>query len=149
MEARISRTPSMREPKAIDPGDVLDERHLRELHEESAIALDVIAERGYRTVTSAAELRALGFAPFQARAPALLIPLHGVDGTNGRYVIKPDHPRIERRPGKPDRPIKYEFPSGQHHMLDVPPRCLAALDDPGVALLFSEGWKKTDSPAGL
>jgi hypothetical protein len=116
----------------------LSERHQCDLEQESAIARDVIAERGYRTVADRAELLALGFGEYQARAPALLVPLHGVDGANGRYAIKPDQPRIEHRPDKPDRHIKYEYSAGSPHMLDVPPRCTEMLFDASVDLFFTE-----------
>lgn len=122
----------------------LVERHLRELHEASAIADDVIAERGYRTVTDANELLDLGFADYQAR-PGLLIPLHGTDGSNGRYALKPLEPRV----GRDGKPRKYEYPAGQSPILDVPVRCLEQLTDATVPLVFTEGAKKADCLAGL
>jgi hypothetical protein len=124
--------------------------HLHELHEASAIPLEVIAERGYRTVSDPLELLSLGFSDYQVQGlPGILIPLHGADGSNGRYALKPDRPRVEHRPDKPDRKIKYEYPAGQRPMLDVPQRCQATLHDPTVPLLFSEGAKKVDCAAGL
>jgi hypothetical protein len=49
-----------------------------------------------------------------ARAPdgtVLGIAFPWVDLSGRRVVtMKPDHPRMERRPGKPDRPVKYEWP---------------------------------------
>jgi hypothetical protein len=46
----------------------------------SAIS-DIIARaRGYRSVTTKAELLELGFSAIQARVPALLIPVWGVGG---------------------------------------------------------------------
>jgi Domain of unknown function (DUF3854) len=131
------------------PNEALSERHLRELRDGSGIPLEIIGERSYTTVVSAAELRALGFADYQARVPALLIPIHGVDGSNDRYVLKPDHPRLEHRPDKPDRPIKYEYPAGQPNVLDVPLRCKPSLPDPTVDLWITEGWKKADALAGI
>jgi hypothetical protein len=125
----------------------LAERHLRELRDGSGIPLEVIAERGYATVTSRAELLERGFADYQARVPALLVPIWAVDGSNSRYVLKPDHPRLEHRPNKPDRPIKYDYPVGQPAALDVPVRCRPALLDAAVDLWITEGWKKADSLA--
>jgi Domain of unknown function (DUF3854) len=122
----------------------LSRRHLHELHVSSAIPLDVIAERGYRTVTNPRELRALGFADYQCRTPGLLIPLYDVQGHNSRYAIKPDHPRLRN-----DKPIKYEYPASQPLGLDIPPRCLAMLNDPSVPLWITEGAKKADCAAGL
>jgi len=136
-------------PKRAGSDETLSECHLRELHDGSGIALEVIAERSYRTITDRAELLKLGFADYQARVPALLIPIHSVDGSNSRYVLKPDHPRLERRPDKPDRPIKYEYPAGQPNVLDVPPRCRPSLLDPTVDLWITEGWKKADALASV
>lgn len=123
----------------------LSERHQHEL-EASGIPPEVIAERGYRTVTDPAELRRLGFADWQA-LPGLLIPLHDLQGGNGRYKLKPDRPRIDRKPDKPDRVVKYESQAGQPPALDVPLRCLAGLQDPTVRLVFTEGEKKADKAA--
>ena len=47
----------------------LSPEHRRAL-EESAIAPEVISERGYFTATDPAELEELGFARFQRRVPA-------------------------------------------------------------------------------
>src|SRR4051812_44526388 len=49
----------------------------RDLLAASAIADDVVNERGYRSVTTKARLTDLGFTRPQARVPALLIPIHG------------------------------------------------------------------------
>jgi hypothetical protein len=126
----------------------LSERHLRELRDGSGLLDEVIAERGYRSATSTAELRSLGFADYQARlVPALLVPLHGVDGSNSRYVIKADKPRMRSEPGKPPKPIKYDFPAGQLTCLDVPVRCQTSLLDGAVDLWITEGCKKGDSLA--
>jgi Domain of unknown function (DUF3854) len=127
-------------------GPPLSERHRRELVEGSGLSLEVIAERGYRSEADPAELRRIGFADWQA-LPGLLIPLHGVDGSNGRYFLKPDKPRVEKRPNKPDRLIKYEAQAGLPPALDVPLRCLADLQDPTVRLVLTEGSKKADSGA--
>lgn len=121
----------------------LAERHLRELSEASAIAAEVIADREYRTVTDPRELQRLGFADWQA-LPGLLIPLHGPDGSNGRYALKPDKPRI--RDGKP---CKYEAQAGKPNCLDVPKRCQAAILDPSVDLFITEGIKKADALATI
>ncbi|MES2360135.1 MAG: DUF3854 domain-containing protein [Gemmatimonadota bacterium] len=123
---------------------VLAERHLRELRDASGISEDVIAERGYRTVTDEDELIALGFADYQAR-PGLLIPLHGPDGSNSRYALKPNEPRV----GKDGRARKYDYPAGQSPILDVPPRCLDQIGDASVPLVFTEGAKKADCLAGM
>ena len=121
----------------------LKELHLRMLREESGLPDDIIAERGYRTVTTAAELRRLGFTHRQARTPALLIPLHDVQGELAGHAIRPD----EARTGN-GKVIKYELPNGWRQRLDVPPRCRPLLGDPSVPLYITEGAKKTDALAG-
>jgi hypothetical protein len=121
----------------------LADRHQRELA-ASAINQSVILERGYRTVTDATELLDLGFADYQAR-PGLLIPLRSPDGSNGRYALKPNVPRV----GQDGKPRKYDYPAGQPPILDVPPRCLEQIGDASVPLLFTEGAKKADCAAGV
>ncbi|HVQ43184.1 MAG TPA: DUF3854 domain-containing protein [Vicinamibacterales bacterium] len=121
--------------------------HLAELHEGSGIPLEVIAERGYQSVHTAAELEARSFSAAQARtAPGILMPIHGPDGSNGRYQFKPDRPRCF--PGE-DKPNKYESQSGLPNCLDVPVRCQDRIDDPSVDLFVTEGLKKSDSLAGI
>jgi hypothetical protein len=123
----------------------LSEKHRRELVEGSGLSDDVIAERGYRTVTSAIELLELGFADYQAeRTPGYLLPVHDTRGRNGRYYFKPDRPRS--RDGKP---VKYESQPDRGVVLDVPPRCQATLTDWRVPLLVTEGPKKSDLLAQL
>jgi hypothetical protein len=67
----------------------LSEKHYHMLAEESGIADEVIAARGYRTVTDAAELRALGFALGQCRPPGLLLPLWTTD--SGQWTVGSRH----------------------------------------------------------
>jgi hypothetical protein len=120
------------------------EPHRRLLEEDSGIAPDVIAERGYWSATTAADLAALGFSPAQRRAPALVLPKYTTAGVNGAYEIRPDSPRSQRRNGK-ERLLKYEVPLGSRSMIDVHPRTVAVLDDPEVMLLVGEGIRKGDS----
>src|SRR5215212_10212345 len=77
------------------------------LEEDSGIAPDVIAERGYWSATTKAELAALGFTPAQQRVPALVLPKYTTAGLNGAHEIRPDTPRIERKNGRA-RPVKYD-----------------------------------------
>jgi len=112
------------------------------LIESSAIAPEVAAARGYRSVTTKAEMQRLGFGASQARVPALLIPVHDVHGQIATYQARPDAPRI--REGKP---LKYETPHGSHMALDVPPGCRARLADPSVPLFITEGARKADAAA--
>lgn len=122
----------------------LSERHLLELHDGSGIPLELIAERGYRTVTRPAELVACGFADYQARyVPGYVVPLHDTEGGNSRFAYKADCPRTDKN----GKPCKYDFPEGATSILDVPKRCLAALTDPAIPLNFTEGAKKADAAA--
>ena len=59
----------------------LEKHHLEQLN-KGAISHEVIAERGYRSVTNKAELASLGFGSNQQRVPALLPSTKaGVGGT--------------------------------------------------------------------
>ena len=117
------------------------------LLESSAIAADVAAARGYRTVLDQAELAALGFSRAQRLAPGLLIPVHSVDGAVRTYQYRPDTPRLDPK----GRPRKYEIPWQSRLVLDVPPAARGALGDPSVALWVTEGARKADAAvsAGL
>jgi hypothetical protein len=104
---------------------------------------DAVAEaRGYRSVTTKAELMRLGFSAPQRRVPALLIPVFGVSGEIATYQVRPDEPRI--RGGKP---VKYEIPAGSRMVLDVHPACRLRLADPKTPLFITEGIRKGDAAA--
>src|SRR4051794_12911057 len=83
---------------------------------DSGITPEIARARGYRSVTSKSELRALGFGLTQCRVPALLIPVWGVSGEIALYQARPDVPRI-----KDGKPLKYETPIKGRMTLDVPP----------------------------
>jgi uncharacterized protein DUF3854 len=122
--------------------DQLSSNHRHALEQESAISPEVIAARGYRTITARAELRRLGFSDAQSRVPALLLPVWGVHAEVALYQSRPDAPRI--REGKP---VKYETPAGSRMTLDVPPPVRAKLTSPWVPLFVTEGIKKADALA--
>lgn len=126
----------------------LSDLHLKMLRDESGIADAVIQARGYRTIDDPAELRKLGFAPSQCRAPGLLLPLWTTDGQNSMHVYRPDVPRVlhDRKSGQ-DKPVKYETPKGAGTRLDCPPTCQPMLQDPAIRLWLTEGQKKADSLA--
>src|SRR5687768_16015221 len=107
--------PAEKDSGARSTGTEADDRHQystdlaphhARLLSESAIAPEVAAARGYRTVAIKAELRRLGFAHSQLLTPTLLIPSYDVYGQTGYYQHRPDQPRINER----GRPIKYESP---------------------------------------
>ncbi len=126
-------------PSTEGRGPVLEERHRRQLFDESGIHPKVAAERGYRTTRKRAEIPDV-FHAYQRRVPALLIPTHSPDGTSTGYQLRPDNPR--RRNGKV---IKYETPGGSRCILDIHPSMRAAAGDPGVPLYVTEGIKKGDA----
>ena len=117
--------------------------HLDQLTRGSGLASEVIRERGYRSATSTAELKRLGFSPAQCRPDGLLLPVWTPDGGNGLYCYRPDVPRVDRD----GRVLKYELPKGAAMRLDVPPRCRPRLGDPSIPLWITEGQKKEDALA--
>ena len=126
----------------------LDPRHLAHLL-RSAIAEDVIAERGYSSlapgdVTSAAQM--LGVKPATIKPAmhqgALVIPLHRLGETTPyAYVLRPDNPTLDGQ----GRPRKYLYPSGLTNIFDALPRHRDALGDPSRPLWLTEGAKKSDA----
>jgi len=118
-------------------------QHIKEL-ENSAISPEVIQERGYTTVYGKAPLKDFGFAVYQQKAPGILIPLWGVNGTTEpiNYQYKPDYPRINK-----GKAVKYESPTDSLNRLDCPPRCKADLANPQIPLWITEGAKKADAIA--
>ncbi len=125
----------------------LHPKHYQELHEGSGISDEVIQARGAYTETDPEKLKALNFAEYQALAPALVLPLHTLNGRAQTYAIKPDHPRQERKPDGRIKQIKYEYPAGAYNRLDVPPTCCSLVLDVSKPLIFTEGWKKSDAAA--
>ncbi len=133
----------------------LSSKHQAMLHDESGISEEVIAARGYRTITDPNELKEYGFSRAQQRAPGLLLPLWAVDGHNSLFVYRPDNPRVieNKKKGRrldgtyPCRVLKYELPKGCRMRLDCPPTCQPSLADPSVSLWITEGQKKADSLA--
>lgn len=119
---------------------MLSPEHEHSLVSESGIAADVIAGRGYQTITVRAELRRLGFSDIQARVPALLIPVWSARGEVALYQARPDQPRI--RNGKA---VKYETPAGSHMVIDTHPSVVRYLPDPRTPLYITEGIKKGDA----
>lgn len=131
---------------ASDDRCPLATEHLRPEHlallKGSAISDQVARQRGYRSVTSKAELKRLGFSDRQARTPALLIPIWDVHGQVATYQARPNDPRVDER-----RTIKYETPVKTRLVIDAPPRVREALSDPSKRLFITEGTRKADSGA--
>src|SRR5262245_40391201 len=117
--------------------------HHRALLDASAIAPEVSAARGYRSITDPAELVELGY-PVEwvdQLTPCLYIPILGVNGERVAWHIRPDRPRSDER----GRVRKYEFPPGGKNRLDVPAAVREKLGDPTQTLFITEGCRKADA----
>ena len=125
---------------AEDYGPELVPQH-QELLRASSISVEVARARGYRSATSKAELKALGFSEKQLRVPALLIPVWGVAGEIVLYQTRPDQPRIDKR----GKVVKYETPAESKMAIDVPPMVRQFLGDPSLPLYITEGVRKADA----
>src|SRR5437667_548771 len=79
----------------------------QKLLDDSGISPEVATARGYASATTKDELAL--FEEVQRRLPALLIPVHTVDGTIAFCQSRPDNPRK----GKDGKVIKYETPAKQ------------------------------------
>lgn len=131
----------------------LSAEHYEELIVSSAIDPDVVAARGYRTLTGTQaerqELEDLGFKPYvwnrDDAYPMLLIPMHGADGTVRGHQVKPGVSRTRTHQDKAPTPIKYETPKGAPTVVDVPAYTRSVLKDTAVPLWITEGMKKTDA----
>jgi putative DNA primase/helicase len=121
----------------------LSPEHLLMLREESGISPQDILARGYFTASDSEQLGELGFADYQLRTPALIIPVHGVKDGPLFYRARPDRPR--ERKDDPGKSIKYEQPAGTGVVLDVPPRARPMLSDASKRLWVVEDEKKADS----
>src|SRR5262249_5448047 len=70
----------------------------------------------------------------------LAIPFRDAEGRPTGYCrLKPDRPRKAKEDGKA---IRYESPKGSSNIAYFPPGTLAALKDPSVPLVITEGEKK-------
>jgi hypothetical protein len=107
---------------------------------DSAISAEVASERGYKSIVKKVDLDALGFGRGQQQVPALVAPIHDVDGNVAFHLARPDEPRE-----KNGRRLKYEMPMGTTMVVDVPPRCRSALGDPDIPLYITEGTRKADA----
>jgi len=122
------------EPSPTTP-DPLSPTHRAMLEEGSGISSGVIAARGYRTVTSKAELGRLGFTTDQRRVPALLIPVWDLSGEVATYQLRADAPRINRQ----GKPVKYEPP---------PARGWRSMSRPPSGHNFRTSPSRSSSPRG-
>jgi hypothetical protein len=125
--------------------DLLTPPHRTMLEVGSAIAPDIITERGYRSLTSAEAatvLPTLRFSVAQSRlGSGLLFPLTLPDDPAPLYQFRPDRPR----PDADGKPIKYELLARTTQRLIVHPRALAALWSGTTPIYVTEGAKKYDA----
>jgi uncharacterized protein DUF3854 len=119
--------------------DPLTLEHQRMLYGGSAIAPDVAAARGYRSITSAADVPS-EFASWQRRR-GLLVPTYSPNGETVGYQLRPDKP-IKRKSGNAP---KYETPAGARITLDVNPLMLDEVRRGDDDLWITEGCKKVDA----
>src|SRR5262245_25246100 len=117
----------------------LSPAHLQMLSQGSAIASEVIAERGYYSVDVAQgspQLKALGFPRAHAKqTPGLCLPLHTPEGQQPLTVYRPDQPYVD---AKGDT-HKYLLPTAAGVQIDCPPRCREWIKDPTKPLWITEG----------
>jgi Domain of unknown function (DUF3854) len=132
--------------KTSKPPNHLAERHRSEIEEGSAIAPEIRAGRGYKTVT-AAEARSVGFSGEQA-GDGLLIPFYTPWGEMS-YQLKPDKPRPKAKGEGKGEPIKYETRARHDIVLDVHPTHYERLLFGNDPIWVLEGIKKSDCLASL
>jgi hypothetical protein len=121
----------------------LSPTHRAQLETESSISKEAIVARGYFTQTDKHALTLLGFKPYQALPPALVVPLYDYKGECSGYASRPEVPR-NRKNGKP---AKYELPEKTSPALDIAPLTRDQIDDPTRPVIITEGAKKADSAA--
>ncbi len=121
----------------------LHDRHRDHLHHGSGISLEIIAERGYFTVSSSVQVSHMS--DRQRRlVPAIGIPILQL-GEPYTVSTRPDIPYVETRDDGREKIHKYEYPAGATNVLDMLPRYHEALQDPSITLCITEGVKKTDA----
>lgn len=114
------------------------------LIDASAVSPEVAAARGYRSVTTKADLARLGFGAAQRNVPGLLIPIWNAAGELATYQLRPDQPRI-----KNGKALKYETPKDSQMAVDVPPTIRRQLGDPKIPLWITEGARKADAAVSI
>jgi len=114
--------------------------HHKALLDASGVSPEVAEARGYRSITTRAELARLGFGRKQLIVPTLLIPVWSVTGERASYQHRPDNPRVIN-----GKPLKYETPKGSRMLLDVHPFARLQLGDPSIPLFITEGVRKGDA----
>ncbi len=117
----------------------LSDFHRKMLFEESAIAPEVLAESGARSIVHGRGLPNVFSDRQRRRAPGILFAVHRPNGATS-WCFRPDRP-------DPDNPgHKYEQPckalGGSGNALDILPSQRHLIADAGVPVVFVEGTKK-------
>lgn len=124
----------------------LAEHHLRQL-EESAIAPEVIAERGVRSIEHGCDLPDVFSRRQKARAPGILFTVPRPNGETS-HCFKPDEPDPENPGHKYEQPPKKKpgkKRGGPGNVLGVHPGCHRLIGRTDVPVIFVEGIKKGDA----
>ena len=79
---------------AVPADHSLSTAHLKMLAEDSAISPEVIAARGYKTLSDPLNARAFNFSQKQT-GTGLLIPIRNVHGEVVTYQLRRDDPRFD------------------------------------------------------
>ena len=128
--------------KAAALNDRLLPQHLADLR-KSGLSDEQIERCGFHSLQNAVSVqKALRWRHYHGElGDCLAIPFCDADGKGLDYCrLKPDRPRRAKKDGKP---IKYESPKGVSNRAYFPPNTLAALQNPSIPLLITEGEKKS------
>ena len=120
----------------------LHPHHKRELCEGSGLTEETIRNAGIYSETNANRLKTLlNWPQMKARAACgIVFRFRDVAGDlNGYSRFKPDNPRKDNK----GKSIKYESPRGIPNRVYIPHGTVAAIPDPTVQLLLTEGEKKS------
>lgn len=115
--------------------------HLADLR-KSGLSDEQIERCAYSSLQAPESIRQrLGWAKYDgALGDCLAIPFFDAAGKPMGYCrLKPDRPRRQKEDGKP---VKYESPKGAKNRAYFPPMTRAALADPSIPLVITEGEKK-------
>ena len=112
----------------------LSQNHRKMLFDESGIAPEIAAERGYYTARHGMDVpQDRGELP---KKPGLVVPMFSPDGITQSYQLRPN------RKGKGP---KYWSPGGRSTIVDVHPRMLEEIRHGDSPILITEGAKTGDA----
>ena len=117
-----------------------------ELETGSGITRDFVEAGGFVTVQDKHELPRYQHAAQGYLIPALVVPLHSVDGKTVFYQLKPHTPRLDKN----DKIVKYENPhkeTGFRNLIECNPLILSDVRDIEKELILTEGAKKSAGAA--